>query len=158
MSINRRRYFAVGWLICILIAGISWRVLAQQSGGTQTAQQASHYDNCTSIANSGASGVTLTIAAPPSGQSIYVAEVDMGFWTTAAPTAGVATVTAAGFPNTNPIWTFEFPATANINVIPPAISYGPGGNKASPNTSVTYTGSTVTSISEYIHACYWYAP
>lgn len=154
---SRWYYPVVMATACLFLFGIG-RVVAQQTGGTQTAQQSSHYDSCTNQVASGATPVTLTIAAPPnSNWSTYIAELDMGAWTTAAPTAGAGTVTSAGFTN-NSVWTFEFPATANLNWNPSAMNFGPGGWKSTQNASVTFTSSTFTSVSAFIHACYWQAP
>jgi len=126
----------------------------QAQPATPVQQTATHVDSCTYAQASGATPQTLTIAAPPAGQSVYITELDMGAWTTAAPTAGAGTITAAGFTN-NPVWTFEFAATANINWNPSAMTY-PTGMKALANTAVTYTTSTFASVSAFIHACYYY--
>jgi len=143
-------------LASIFLLGIA--AYAQNTGGTQVAQQGTRFDAPTQTAvASGASPQTLTIAAQGTGLSIYICSLDFSAWTTAAPTAGAGTFTSTGLTN-NLVYTFEFAATANINWNHPTITFSGTCLKVPPNTAFTFASSTFTSVSTEAHATYYVAP
>ena len=152
---------ALGLMLVLALGLLYWQqAQAQNTGGTQTAQQASHYDACTPINGTAASGsaATLTIPAPPSGQFIYIGELDIEVNTSAA-TAGEFTFTSTNVGATSIQWLLG--VTATIGAAQAVVfNYGPGGLKSTTAaTKATVVGPTgVAGLTQNMNACYWYSP
>lgn len=131
-------------ILALLIAVLSAPLaLGQDAGGTQVAQQASHYDACAfaqTATGAGNTAVTVTIPAQ-AGKYFNICTVDLLETANAAVTgaAGPAPIlTMAGAPNNLIYWgnnttlvigdTRDFP-----------YSYMPNGYKSSLGTAMTFT-------------------
>jgi hypothetical protein len=148
-------------LLATIIALAAVSAFAQQTGGTQTAQQASHLDACTPINSQAAGGsqTTLTIPAPPNGQYVYITEVDVQL-TVGTALAGVLAPTNITTTNLSGLkWSVTLPVTANTNYFFGPYVWQTAARSASPATAVTIVGPAATgNLTQNINACYWYAP
>lgn len=138
---------------------LSASAFAQSSGGTAVAQQASRLDACTPISAQAAGGsqTTLTIPAPPTGQFIYISEIDFDNVVSTA-LGGVLAVTNVTTTNLGSLkWAVSLPVTANTNYPRGPFIYPTGLRAAAAGTAVTIVGVTATgNLTQTINACYWY--
>jgi hypothetical protein len=136
-------------------------VHAQQAQpATPVQQTATHVDTCTPLNGTAAAAAqaTLTIAAPPSSQFVYISEIDIEMANSAAITTGqIDTVTSTNLGSPSIQWNLVS-TTAIGTESTLAINYAPGALKsAAPATKVTIVGPTgVTGLTQNINACYYY--
>jgi hypothetical protein len=143
--------------VLISFALLMGSVFAQQSQpATPTQQTATHVDSCTPVNGNAAAAAqaTLTIQAPPSGQYIYITEIDLEIATTAAPTAAAEIVTSTNLNSTQ--WMLGLTTTVG-NVFTLSMSYPTTMKSTTPATKVTIVGPTgATGMQQNFNACYYY--
>lgn len=154
---NLKSKLANALVFMLLVALV---VYAQQIGGTQTAQQAQHYDAATNVSYSRTSAATITIT-PPGGQFVYITALDISNCagasavTAAAPTY-ITTTNISG----NPQYQLGSGVTAGLctTVALPAFNVG-GLKSAAAGTAVTFVLPTfATNQTASVNVYYYYAP
>jgi hypothetical protein len=74
-------------VLAIAVIALALPCFAQQTGGTQTSQQAQHFDAAVQCASLDAASGSATLAAPQSGYSWYVTWIDANVGATGTVTA-----------------------------------------------------------------------
>ena len=148
------------FLLAVLLTLTAVGAFAQQTGGTQTAQQATHYDAATNAQHTHTTATTITIT-PPGGQYVYVTALDISDCATGtAVTAAAPTyITTTGL-NGTPQYQIGSGVTAGLCQPVPVPAFNLGGFKSSaPGSNVTFvlpTFATNQVISFNVY--YYYAP
>lgn len=147
-------------IIAALLLMAAAALVAQQTGGTQTAQQAQHFDAATNVSHSHTSAATITIT-PPGGQYVYITALDLSNCAgatavgAAAPTY-ITTTNISGLPQ----YQLGSGVTAGLctSVPTPALNVG-GLRSQAAGTAVTFVLPTfATNQTASLNVYYYYAP
>lgn len=134
--------------------------LAQQTGGTQTSQQAQHYDAAVQCNSLDAASGSATLATPQSGYSWYVTWIDVNVGATGTVTAAAPVkATTSGLVGSPTFGLFRSDGmTIGMVGAPVFGSFGNGGLKGIANTAVSVTGGAVTNLVWHMTICGYQAP
>lgn len=128
---------------------------------TSVQQHPTHQDACTEISTANTTvnaQETLTIGPPPSGQSVYISQLDLQ----ASNDATGSAESNASFTSTNLngwIYVFSQAGTASTQGLDRNVTFPTGLKAAGPGVKVTIVSpAAVTHVSFNIQACYWFAP
>jgi hypothetical protein len=129
-------------LAAVLIACGAVSAFGQYTGGTQTSQQASHFDAATNVQHTHTSAATVTIT-PPSGQFVFITAIDVqnceGATTVAV--ANPTYITTTGITGSPQYQVASGPGTAPGVASPPMfLNFAPGALKS------TTAGAVVTFV------------
>lgn len=149
-----KRLFTLLGLLALLAAVL----VAQQVGGTQTAQQAQHYDAATVCSPLDAASGSATLT-PPSGNSVYLTYIEINVGATGTVTAAAPVkATSSGLVGSPTFGLFRSDGMTIGMVGAPTVIIIPNGLKGNQNTAVSITGGAVTNLVWHITACGYYAP
>lgn len=146
-------------LLAILVVAFGLTpLIAQQEGGTQTAQQAKHFDAAVTCASLDAASGSATLT-PTSGFSYYITLIEANVGGTATVSA-VAPIkaTSAGLSGSPTFGLFRADAMTVGQVGAPLVLTFPNGLKGQANTAVSVTGGAVANLAWHITICGYQAP
>lgn len=150
-----RKRYAIAMLVLLVLGSA---LSGQQTGGTQTAQQASHYDaavTCNSL-DAASGSATLT---PQSGMSEYITSIDINVGATGTVTAAAPVkATSTGLSGTPTFGLFRSDGMTIGQVGAPVVLMFPNGLKGQLNTAVAITGAAVTNLVWHITVCGYQSP
>jgi hypothetical protein len=135
-------------------------MLGQQTGGTQTSQQATHFDAATQCVSLDAASGSATLATPQSGYSWYVTILEANVGATGTVTAAAPVkLSTAGITGTPTFGLFRSDGMTIGQVGSPLmLQFGNGGLKGLTNTAVSITGGAVTNLVWHGTLCGYQAP
>jgi hypothetical protein len=148
-------------ILAIAVIALALPCFAQQTGGTQTSQQAQHFDAAVQCASLDAASGSATLAAPQSGYSWYVTWIDANVGATGTVTAAAPVkATTSGLAGTPPTFGLFRSDGMTIGMVGAPVfgSFGNGGLKGLANTAVSVTGGAVTNLVWHITICGYQAP
>jgi len=147
-------------LLATIVAMIAVSAIAQNTGGTQTSQQAQHSDAATRCVSLDAASGSATLSQPDSGNSWYVTLVEVNVGATGTVTAAAPVkATTSGITGSPTFGLFRSDAmTIGMVGAPTFLTFGNGGLKGQSNTAISVTGGAVTNLVWHITICGYQAP